>query len=489
LKSLLTIIFTMNTSFRSLSLLLPLLVTSSLLSRPVDLSAPSGGLGPSSELGTARRWVEMTEIDFGQGLSLPLRMSFHTTHDVTSKEFGPGYWTTPLHESRISAAGPGERNVLLPCGKGMSLEPVAGQKNRWQTADAEWVATPKGANTLLAREDGWELEFNTKGMLIRLQNDAKRNILWTRDAQGKVLALAEFANGKQLPAAYRVQRHPNNAQITSLEVKTPNGLKQWTFGYNAGKELEKISFPDTSTVLCAYDATAGQPRISITGRDGITLPLSWNKDSLYLLSDGVWTYEVTAQKGNRPIMARTGPNGEKEIHHDDQLNHRSLFTAVDGTLTTTSKVSSGAAKGKVASITRLFKGEEKAVTVYLAEYDAKGLLASENDPLSRKTTHQYELHGATAHSGIKKHTLTNPLGHSSIKEYDNKGNLIASTDALGQTTRQEYDDQNRLVKMVGPDGQVIRLLTYTPAGQIASRTDAAGAATSYEGCVGQSGAR
>jgi YD repeat-containing protein len=470
----------MKISLRSLFLSASLLSPSALLALPVDLSAPAGGIGPTSEQGAALQWLEMTDINFGGGFTLPLRMSFLTTRKEEGQDFGEGYWRTPLHDSRLLTQSPDQKTLMLPCGKIMALEPKPNTPGIWQTPDGEWVSRPKGPFTVVSREDGWELEYNAKGYLIRLQNDARRNVLWTRDATGRVLSLAELTNGKSQPPAYTVSRDPKSGRVTTLSVATLHGVKNWQFNYHPNQQLKTINFPDTTTVVCDYPMRQdGQPQIAITGRDTITTLLTWDKSSHHLLSDGVWSYTITPQAGTNPVMTRVGPGGETEVHHEDKANHRTLFTAADGTVTTRSKITTGAAKGKLARVERQPAGAEKGVIVYQAEYDERGLLVAEIDALGRKTTHSYTLHGTSIHSGIKLRRSTNPLGHVTSAEFDAKGNAIATTDALGHTTRNEYDEQNRMIKTIGPDGTVTKAVSYTTEGKIASRTDAAGHVTQF----------
>ncbi|MBK8040884.1 MAG: RHS repeat protein [Verrucomicrobiaceae bacterium] len=468
-----------------LSLLL--LSQSPLLALPVDLAAPPGGLGPTSDQGAAIHWVEMVEIDFGGGMTFPLRMSFLSSREEgDGRDFGPGHWRTPLHDSRLMQKKDGRWPLLLPCGKVMGLFPKAGEQGAWATADEEWIARPKGANTLVTREDGWELEFNPKGNLIRLKADNGRVLLWTRDADGSLRSVAEFAGGKILSPAYSVTRDPATRRVKSLRVKTRIGTKEWRYSYDASDRLTSITFPDTSVVQNTYGSREdGHPWISITGRNAIATTLTWHKDNGSLLHDGVWSYEIQPQPGNNPIMRRTGPHGELEIHHDDALNHRTLFTAAEGTQTIKKRVTTGPAKGKLQSVTRILSANQEPKTknqeqvLYSATYDSRGLLETETDALGHKTTHTYTLHGSSIHTGIKTHTTTKPLGSKTTQEFDKHGNLIADTNAFGQTFRSDYDAQNRLLKITGPGGTVIESLTYTATGRLATRTDALGASITY----------
>lgn len=492
----------MKRTLLSLSLLLALPL-SSLHALPVDLSIPPGGLGPTSDSGSAIHWTDLTEIDFGNGLTLPLRLSFLSSRKEDSPDFGLGHWRTPLHDSRLLTQTPNRWPVLLPCGKVMPLFPQPGQPDTWATADAEWVAKPKGPNTLVSREDGWEMEFNKRGQLIRLRTDTGRNILWSRAPDGSVRSLAELIDGKSAAPAYTVTRDPATGRILSQTARTAHGLRKWSYDYDAQSRLAAIHFPDTSSVRSAYTDV---PSITITGRDLVQTSLTWNRETRALLSDGTWAYTITPQKGNNPLMARVGPYGETDSYQDDELGARTLFTSAEGTQTLKQKVKSGPAKGKLESVTRrtgvspvasatgilpvppsnnvpTSSPAPQPTEIYRATYDPRGLLATETDALGHTTTHSYTLHGSSIHNGIKTHTVTAPAQVSppstTTEEFDKHGNLIASTNALGHATSYQYDSQNRRTHTLGPDATLVEALTYNTAGQLATRTDALGATTTF----------
>nr|WP_079023783.1 RHS repeat domain-containing protein [Streptomyces odonnellii] len=50
----------------------------------------------------------------------------------------------------------------------------------------------------------------------------------------------------------------------------------------------------------------------------------------------------------------------------------------------------------------------------------------------------------------------NPLGHTTRRTYDPRGNLLTRTDPLGLTTAFSYDEEGRLIAAVRPDGSELR---------------------------------
>ncbi|MCX6854895.1 MAG: hypothetical protein NTV80_08310 [Verrucomicrobia bacterium] len=502
---------------------------------PVDLSIPPSTLGAASDQGYATHWIEMAELDFGQGLSLPVRLGFLSGRSSASVNFGSMPWRSPLLNSRIYDRSASSWSLLLPCGRVMTLVPQTNKPDQWGTADGEWTVSMKDKNTLVSRADGWEMEFDKDDRLIRLRTDAGRQVVWNRDPNGNAITLVEQPQDPKKPATlgFTVRRDPTSKLITSFTYLTAVGQKVYNLGFDAERRLTKVTFPDSTAHQISYSATPeGHPSMTVVGRDLISTALTWHKDNRTLLSDGVWTYQIQPQAKNNPIMTRTGPHGEFEIHHDDQIKAQTLFTAADGTQTIKQKVKNGAAKGKLQSITRIpsrsgalaalsgasgapaagsskesgtglqpvvpdSKNQEPGTNnqeqvLYSAKYDPRNLLTEETDAMGRITKHTYVLHGSNIHLGIKTHTTSQPIPAASdksvesaksvdksIEEFDRRGNLIASTDAHGHTIRHVYDAQNRRLKTTGPDGTVLETLTHTPQNRIATRTDAVGAITRY----------
>lgn len=488
------------------------LATAGLHSRPVDLSIPAGGHGPISSYGYVLHWIELTEVDFGKGLSLPMRLSMLTSR-AGNDGFGKGLWSSPILESKILSHSAKEWQVILPCGKILSLLPDPAQKGQFATPDGEWVSRVKGPRSFVTREDGWYLEFDTqRGLLLHLHTDTGRDILWNRQPDGEVRSITEVSQGRILNVGLNLKWDEKAKRVITMEARTDTGSKSWAFRYETtGQRLAEVTFPDRTVEKMDYSVDAqGNPSVTMTSRSLLQTKYVWHKDQHTLLNDGLWNYSFRYTPGDvYPITTRIGPNGAQETYHDDLKNSRVVFTSVTGTRTIRQNVAEpGPARGKLQSVTRILnavkvgsqpakseskgpKGqaqgepvkptEPESILLYRAEYDpTTGTMTAEWDALNRKTTHLYTLHRSTPHSGVKSHTKIDPLGFKTVTEYDLQSNLLSVTDALGHTVRHDYDAQNRRVKSTGPDGTVTELLTYASQGQIATRTDALGAVTRFE---------
>lgn len=455
---------------------------------PVDLSIPSGGIGPTSADGFAEHWLEVGDFDFGDGLALPLRLHFDTSRTGNVTDFSPkGYgWRAPALHAGIVAKTIDSIRIMLPCGKVLPMQKGGG---RFSTPDGEWTAIFRNRHLIVSREDGWELEYHEGGLLVRLRTDSGRTLIWERAQDGKLLSIGEQVTSSkpgQKPTTapgtvgLKVARDPATGLVTGFEVNTPFGVRSTTLGYDAQKRLSSVTLPDSSSETYGYSEDAERnSAISITSRDLVQKTLSWNPSTKRLVSDGIWSYKYELI-GKAIRTTRTGPGGETESYFDDSQNTgRVEFVAADGTTTIRQKLTSGPAKGKIDTITRIYAGNPDPIVTYHAGYDDKGNLTEETDALNHKTTHAYVLWGSSVHTGIKTHTRTDALGAKAIEEYDRKGNLVTSTDALGHKTQYVYDNQNRRTQSVGPGGVVMETLTYTTTGRLESRTDALGNKTTY----------
>ncbi|MEU0940416.1 DUF6531 domain-containing protein [Embleya sp. NPDC005971] len=126
------------------------------------------------------------------------------------------------------------------------------------------------------------------------------------------------------------------------------------------------------------------------------------------------------------------------------------------------------------------------------------------DETRRVTSHTNSLGDVTRYTYNKwsqVERITDPLGHSVVREWDRSHQLLAVTDACGHTTRYTYDglgnvsevvrpDGTRVsaeyddtlclpVRLIGPDGSV-RSRSYSARGTLLASTDAAGHTTTYD---------
>lgn len=463
---------------------------SSVMGLPVDLSVPAGGLGPADVSGDAELWLELEEFDFGDGVALPMRLHFHSGRSGRLKGFGSMGWSSPVFHAmaeRPKADGP--LFVALPCGKRMRLNASDPKNPGSDYSNGEWKGKMEGRLIKVTREDGWELVFGVHGFLQSLTTDSGRTLVWDRSPDAELIAIREYKAGAggvrvQVPfTALAVKRDGKSQKISSLELTTSYGRKDYAFEYDDTGRLVRIGRPSGLADTMAYRADPEEnPGMEIKRADATSDFISWGAKDKKLRFDGVWKYVMDDAGAGHPRVTRTGPYGEKEVYHDARhASGRVTQISADGTRTIKAFVTRpGPSHGKLERIGRQLKGEEEPVTIYRAVYRNRSQPLEEYDALGRKTEHQYERFNPNTQLAIRRQTTISPTGAKIIKEYDKHGNLIALTDALGWRTSYTYDAQNRRTRSVAHDGTVIEQITYNAQGRIATRTDAIGTSTRYE---------
>jgi RHS repeat-associated protein len=121
------------------------------------------------------------------------------------------------------------------------------------------------------------------------------------------------------------------------------------------------------------------------------------------------------------------------------------------------------------------------------DYDASGRLISHTDAFGKVITYVHDLDN-------RKETVTDRLGHPTVFEYDERGNVLKKTDARGgvtsftydandnvltetnalnKTTTYTYDDNNHRITVTDPLNNVTRF-GYNPLGEVLTTTDPLG---------------
>jgi RHS repeat-associated protein len=101
-----------------------------------------------------------------------------------------------------------------------------------------------------------------------------------------------------------------------------------------------------------------------------------------------------------------------------------------------------------------------------------GRVISETDPLGNTTLSQWDRHGRLT-------LRTDPLGATTKYEYDDLGNLQAVHYPDGSSSTIEHDQWSQPATVTGPDGALWRY-AYDPRGNRISENDPAGGVTRYE---------
>ena len=288
------------------------------IGRPVNLDAPSGTLGAASAFGYVEEWREIQDVDFGNGVALPLRLEFSSEPGQQSAYLGHGWWV-PLLEAKAVMIDEKTMRTELLCGKVLYLHrtPAAGQ---FATLSGEWKGAQDSAadNFTVWRDDGWLLRYH-KSHLVELKTDQGRDIQWKYDGDNLVSleerggsALTVERDGAGTPTAFVVngQRYSFTLGRRPL-VQKVNGQ---ILVSELAATLSNWRWPNGSSDTFNYSLTPGRdPLWETTDAGGQKSRYTWDANG-HILSGNDWTYQVGPRvpKSNLPEISRTNAQGQSE---------------------------------------------------------------------------------------------------------------------------------------------------------------------------------
>ena len=251
--------------------------------------------------------------------------------------------------------------------------------------------------------------------------------------------------------------HENTLETDSEDSGTADtaerALHPNTWVSDSKGRLVSVTSAEGSTVRFIYDAFGN--RIQATDLEGSRTVRSANTRGLVvkeLASTG--SMSITEYDNlDRPVHKRTYGSKDEWIRKDAPVKVISYEYAEEG-----------------------FSRQPVAVTTNGATsrytYTSAGQISSVTDPTGVVTRLSYDARGNL--TGV-----LNAVGDILKVEYDAQDRPVAVSSPSGATMRVEYDAASRPVRVIDPAGNAT-VYTYTPAGKVASITDAVGGVRRFE---------
>ena len=251
--------------------------------------------------------------------------------------------------------------------------------------------------------------------------------------------------------------HENTLETDSEDSGTADtaerALHPNTWVSDSKGRLVSVTSAEGSTVRFIYDAFGN--RIQVTDLEGSRTVRSANTRGLVvkeLASTGAMS--ITEYDDlDRPVHKRTYGSKDEWIRKDAPVKVISYEYAEEG-----------------------FSRQPVAVTTDGATsrytYTSAGQISSVTDPTGVVTRLSYEARGNL--TGV-----LNAVGDMLKVEYDAQDRPVSVVSPSGGTMRVEYDAASRPVRVIDPAGNAT-VYTYTPAGKVASITDAVGGVRRFE---------
>jgi RHS repeat-associated protein len=293
----------------------------------------------------------------------------------------------------------------------------------------------------------------------------KRDVVlqeFTYDAAGQVAKTVE-PGGRVTAYEY------DAAGRGTSETTDPTGLanrQEWTYGpggdvvksVRSGQSSNstRLDLGTRQTIEYGYDVAGRQTSQSVTKSASEKLTTT------YAYTESGLVKAVTAPRGNAP--------GAKPADFTTELGYDKLGRATTITLPA-APVETGGAPAKTV--------RPQAAT----SYDTFGEPTDERDQNGNLRTTAYDRAGRATRVAAADYrapgaaTSARPVTQ---RQYDVLGNVIAETDPLGAVTRYRYDQLNRVVERVDPDPDAadrpggVWQYGYTTEGELSSVTDPTG---------------
>ncbi len=347
-------------------------------------------------------------------------MRTFNSNDPVTGLFGNG-WTIDFDVALYpaNAAGVQQRIYKAPNGKRFIF--VKQADGSYLAPASRFETIVEGAsNVTMSSLDGSRMVFALNGNLLERRDANGNRVSFRYDSAGRTIGMADD-NGRSVAMGY------NAAGL--IESVTDHGGRIWRYAYDAGGNLVTITDPLGGVMRYQYqgfrpsgDAFTYSQLTRVVDAGGVeVVAFTYSGAQVASYNEGANTYTYT-----RPISN----------------------TITGGTVTRTDRTG--------------------AREVFL--YGTKGLVTRDTDALNFVRNYSYDANG-------KRITETDELNGNWATGYDTLGRLTSRTNPLGQATAIAYDGLgSRPVRFTSPTGRVTQL-TYDPAGNLLTLTDAAGGIT------------
>lgn len=360
----------------------------------LDWTLPGNHFEGVDPHGYVSYWERIGEVDFGDGLNLPLQVNFNSGRELgrPSRYLGAG-WLFPLLESRFVQWDEDHFYMLQPDGLN-NLFVRTEANGTILDGSAGWKAEIRGDVITAWAACGWKLVF-ASGRVTSMSTPKGRRFDWVYEdervseiREGGVtrikakaaanghLATLDLADGQRVVFSQdkkpRVQNVGGQNVIVGVEdclsgTTLLNGEKRsYTFGTDQ-KTMPTLQVDNTA--INENDAgTSKHPRV-----------LTWNPETKFIVRDDDWTYQIKQYEssGDNVEIGRTNTGGQKQQWFVNTKKGEETTLDVNGVKTVKTWYVSGFLEGKTRKIEEVNGGQKHLV--YQAFYDDQGNLFRKHD--------------------------------------------------------------------------------------------------------------
>jgi YD repeat-containing protein len=398
-----------------------------------DLSTPLTSLGNANAHGELQLWINLDEADYGDGLLLPVRITFISGQQSDSPYLGRSFWL-PLAEAKAYPITEKTMRVQLICGKTIYLRKDLKNPNSYYTMDQKTTGTVDGDRFILKQSDGWEIRYKN-GKIWQVQTDKGRVLTWYYRNN----IANEIKDERNSRSSFQVE-YGTNGKPSGFSV---NG-KTHTFDLGKKPRVEYIenkkvvggmdealsvwAYPDGKKDTYEFAVTQElQPTLKRTDTDGKTDSYQWDAKTGFIISDSGWKYKIE-NNVQFPKLRRYNDKGQEEFRIvDNRTGVVNQKTIEEGDKITEVFRTPGPLYGKVRKVENILPNGTRK-TIYQAAYDDKGKLIRKVNEKGFTTVYKYAKDGKLADTKMLRPTDPSILKQLKAKEKELLAAVSSVTD-------------------------------------------------------------
>lgn len=325
------------------------------------------------------------EVDFGDGLALPLIINFNSGNELVSPYFGKSF-TLFLLESNIVQTAENTFLATFPDGSLNLFIRNRPEETILYGSDG-WKGEIKGDMINVYAPCGWKLAFS-RGRILSIVTDKDRKFDYVYSGNA-VTAIRE--NGKD---KLTVEADQGTGEVKALlfnnmrmEVVLDQKPKvQVIAGQRvvAGidRALKYLNPTDGSSKAFEFAVNGQmQPTLKVVSKTNTDRIFVWDAATRLIVSDGDWVYNITTPNGVLATAAIKRENGQKQSEYwfDDEAKGLEITQGINGIKQIKTWFVSGVAAGALRKI-EVIRPTGLTDVTYRASYDEGGGLLDGEHP-------------------------------------------------------------------------------------------------------------
>ena len=367
----------------------------------LDWRFPTNHFDGVNAQGYVAYWEKVADVDFGEGLKLPMVIGFrsNTENGRPSPYLGSGGWILPLLEASMVQTSEDSFVMMQPDGwNNLFLRKDDSVLN----GSAGWMAQINGDSITAWAKCGWKLEFY-KGHIVSMTTPKNRKFEYVYSGN----TITEIRENGVARLTTEQDSHGDTTAFVFNDRRLEIALDRKPQVQNIGRQNVVAGMDESLRSIAPSDSPSKsfefavndkvQPTLKITSKTGQERLFTWDAATKRIISDGDWIYTIKNPGGSTEpaeIARRSDRTKQGEYWFYNGAKGEETTKGVNNVEIVQSWFTSGPVAGKCRKIEEI-RGQNR-ITVYRPTYDEFGRLFRVFDRGSVRTF-CYDSHGVLSY--------------------------------------------------------------------------------------------